>query len=43
MAALRWLAKASVPVSALEESRVIRQALDACATNLNGKPSKPEY
>jgi len=42
-AALRWLAKASVPVSALEESRMISRALDACATNLSGKPSKPEY
>jgi integrase len=42
-AALRWLEKASVPVSALEESRLITKALDACATNLNGKASKPEY
>jgi integrase len=42
-AALRWLARASVPVSALEESKMITKALDACSTNLDGKPSKPHY
>ncbi|SEF92328.1 Phage integrase family protein [Thermomonospora echinospora] len=42
-AALRWLEKASVPVSALEEARTVAKALDACAMNLNGKPSKPQY
>jgi integrase len=41
--ALRWAAKVSVPVSALEESNVITKALDACAKNLDGKQSAPEY
>ncbi|POM25236.1 uroporphyrinogen-III synthase [Actinomadura rubteroloni] len=42
-AALQWVAKASVPVSALEDAKTVAKALDACATNLNGKPSKPQY
>ena len=42
-AALRWLARASLPMSALEESAVIARALDACARKLDGSAASPEY
>jgi len=42
-AALRWLAKASVPVSALEEARMVSKALDACGTKLDGSAAAPQY
>jgi integrase len=42
-AALRWLARASLPVSALEESSVIARALEACAHKLDGSAASPEY
>ena len=37
--ALAWIAAASVPVTALEEAATIRQALDACARTIAGKPA----
>ena len=42
-AALRWLARASLPMSALEESAVIARVLDACAHKLDGSAASPEY
>ena len=42
-AALRWLAKASVPVSALEEARMVSKALDACGTKLDGSAAASQY
>ncbi|HEX2744341.1 MAG TPA: tyrosine-type recombinase/integrase [Streptosporangiaceae bacterium] len=36
-AALDWAASASLPVAALEDTAVVRRALDACARNLTGK------
>jgi integrase len=36
-AALDWAADASVPASALEDTAVVRRALDACARTLTGK------
>lgn len=42
-AALRWLAKSSVPMSALEEARVVSKALDACARKLDGTAAAPQY
>ena len=42
-AALRWLARASLPISALEQSAVIALALDACAHKLDGSAASPEY
>jgi integrase len=42
-AALRWLARASVPVSALEEASMVSRALDACARKLDGSAAAPEY
>lgn len=42
-AALRWLAKASVRVSALEEARMVSKALDACSTKLDGSAAAPQY
>jgi hypothetical protein len=41
--AIAWLARASRPVSALEDPSVVCDVLDALAVNLNGKPSAPEY
>jgi hypothetical protein len=41
--ALMWLARASRPVSALEDPSVVCDVLEALAVNLNGKPSAPEY
>ncbi|MFF8314077.1 site-specific integrase [Streptomyces lydicus] len=40
-AALRWLSKNSLPVSALEDPAVVRQALDALALKLDGKQAAP--
>ena len=42
-AALRWLARASVPVSALEEASMVSRALDACARKLDGSAAAPQY
>ncbi|MBB4933745.1 integrase [Lipingzhangella halophila] len=42
-AALRWLARNSVPVASLEESRMVSRALDACSRKLDGKSAAPEY
>lgn len=39
--AITWLARASRPVSALEDPSVVCDVLDALAVNLNGKPSPP--
>ena len=41
--AIAWLARASRPVSALEDPSVVADVLDALAVNLNGKPAAPEY
>ena len=41
--AISWLARASRPVSALEDPSVVADVLDALAVNLNGKPAAPEY
>jgi integrase len=38
-AALEWIAKASLPVSALEDPATVRAALNACARRLDGKPA----
>jgi integrase len=42
-AALRWLAKASVPISSLEEPSLVGKALDACARKLDGSAAAPQY
>jgi len=42
-AALRWLARVSLPMSALEESSVIGRALDACSRKLDGSAASAEY
>jgi integrase len=42
-AALSWLARASVPISALEEARLVSKALDACSRKLDGTAAAPEY
>lgn len=42
-AALRWLRRASLPISALAEHNVVGRALDACATRLDGTAAAPEY
>jgi integrase len=42
-AALRWLARSSVPVSALQEASVVSRALDACGRKLDGSAAAPEY
>ncbi|MGZ2358887.1 site-specific integrase [Streptomyces sp. 372A] len=39
--ALRWVAKNSYPISALEQSATVRLALDALALKLDGKPAAP--
>jgi hypothetical protein len=41
--AIAWIARASRPVSALEDPSVVCDVLDALAVNLNGKPAAPEY
>lgn len=42
-AALRWLARSSVPVSALQEASIVSRALDACGHKLDGSAAAPEY
>ena len=42
-AALSWLARASVPVSALQEASKVGRALDACGRKLDGSAAAPEY
>jgi integrase len=42
-AALRWLARSSVPVSALQEASVVGKALDVCGRKLDGSAAAPEY
>jgi integrase len=42
-AALRWLARSSVPVSALQEASTVTRALDACGRKLDGTAAAPEY
>ena len=37
--ALDWIAKASLPVAALEEPDTVRAALNACARRLDGRPA----
>ena len=37
--ALDWIAKASLPVAALEEPATVRAVLGACARRLDGKPA----
>ncbi|HEY5990841.1 MAG TPA: site-specific integrase [Streptosporangiaceae bacterium] len=37
--ALEWMAKASIPVAALEDPATVRTALNACARRLDGKPA----
>jgi integrase len=37
--ALDWIAKASLPVAALEEPGTVRAVLNACARRLDGKPA----
>ncbi len=37
--ALEWIAKGSLPVSALEDPATVRTALNACARRLDGKPA----
>ena len=41
--ALAWIARASRPLSALEDESVICDVLDALATLLDGKPAAPDY
>jgi hypothetical protein len=42
-AALRWLAKSSMPVTALEEVEPVTKALNACASKLDGETAAAEY
>ena len=42
-AALRWLARVSAPVSALQEAGMVSKALDACGSKLDGSAAAPEY
>jgi integrase len=42
-AALRWLARASVPMFALQEASFVGQALEACGRKLDGSAAAPEY
>ncbi len=39
--ALQWMAKNSVPVSALEDAATVRLALDALGLKVDGKPAAP--
>jgi hypothetical protein len=41
--ALRWLAKSSVPMSALEEARMVSRAAGACARKLDGTAAAAQY
>ncbi|MGI5137817.1 MULTISPECIES: site-specific integrase [unclassified Streptomyces] len=40
-AALRWIAKNSLPISALENPATVRKALDALSLKLDGTPAAP--
>jgi hypothetical protein len=40
---LRWLARASVPMLALEEATMVGRALDACGRKLDGSAAAPQY
>lgn len=42
-AALAWLRKASLPISALEEPKIVARAMNACATLLDGSEASAEY
>jgi integrase len=42
-ASLRWLARSSVPLSALQDARIVSRALDACGRKLDGSAAAPEY
>jgi hypothetical protein len=42
-AALRWLARVSLPVSALQEAGTVSRAMDACGRKLDGSAAAPEY
>jgi integrase len=42
-AALRWLARSSVPVSALQEASTVSRALEACGRKLDGSAAAPDY
>ena len=42
-AALRWLARSSVLVSALQEASLVGRALEACGRKLDGSAAAPEY
>jgi integrase len=42
-ASLRWLARSSVPMSALHEASLIGKALDACGRKLDGTAAAPGY
>jgi hypothetical protein len=42
-AALRWLARSSVPVPALQEASTVSRALDACGRKLDVSAAAPEY
>jgi integrase len=42
-AALRWLARSSVPVSALQEASLVGRALEACGRKLDGSAAASEY
>ena len=42
-AALAWLARASMPVSALESPAVLSRALDSCGQKLDGSAASAEY
>jgi integrase len=42
-AALRWLARASVPMPTLEEANVVAKALDACGRKLDGSAASAQY
>jgi integrase len=41
--AIAWIARASRPVSVLEDPSVVCDVLDALAVNLDGQPAAPEY
>jgi integrase len=42
-AALRWLARSSLPMAALQEASIVARALDACGRKLDGSAAAPEY
>ncbi|WP_165977644.1 tyrosine-type recombinase/integrase [Nonomuraea diastatica] len=42
-AALRWLHRASLPLTTVTERKGTAKALDACATQLDGSEAVPEY